>query len=93
MRTFYKLVATVAAFVPAALLAQGAEHRFTHQGVTYTYTITPDDHGRPVIEGRSQPGGSGFRLIVDGDRVEGVSGGQQVSFRTPRGGAVALAAK
>lgn len=92
MRHFYKLLAIAAAFVPASVLAQSAAHRFTHRGLTYTYTVTPDRQGRQVIEGRSQPGGSGFRLVNDGDRVEGVSGGQPVAFRAPSGSAATTVA-
>lgn len=93
MRTFYKLMAAAALFAPSIVLAQGAEHRFTHQGVTFVYTVTPDAHGRQVIAGRRTTDGSAFRLVVAGERVDGVSGGQPVSFRTPKGGAVTVAAK
>lgn len=94
MRNFYKLSAMTAVFMPGLALAQESSHRFTDHGVTYVYTVKPDDHGRPVIQGRSQPGGSQFRLVVDGDRVQGISGGQPVAFRTPKtGGSVALAAR
>lgn len=92
MRTIYKLMAAAALFAPGIVLAQGAEHRFTHRGATYVYTVTPDAHGRQVIAGRRLADGSAFRLIVDGDRVEGVSGGQNVTFRTPRPVAVRVAA-
>ena len=93
MRNIYKLLAFAGAFLPTALVAQTPQHRFTHQGVSYVYTVTPAANGRKVIEGHSQPGGSQFRLVVDGDRVDGVSGGQPVAFRAPRAGTVTLAAK
>lgn len=93
MRNFLKTLALLAAFAPGIALANGPEHRFTHKGVTYRYTVTDAANGRKVIAGRSLSDGSAFRLVVDGDRVEGVSGGQPVSFRTPRGGAVAIAAR
>ena len=92
MRNTFKATALGALFMPAALAASGPEHRFTHKGVTYRYTVTNTENGRRVIEGR-QSDGSKFRLVVDGARVEGVSGGQPVSFRTPRGGAVTVAAR
>ena len=85
MRNLIKLLAFAAVFAPTSGLAQSAAHRFTHRGVTYTYTVTPDQQGRRVIDGRSQPGGSAFHLVVDGEHVEGISGGQPVSFRAPRG--------
>lgn len=92
MRNVYKLLAFAAAFIPSSVLAQAAEQRFTRAGVTYVYTVTPAAHGRRVIEGHSQPGGSRFSLVVAGDHVHGVSGGQTVSFRAPRPTAVKLAA-
>lgn len=92
MRTFYQLLAAAALFSPALALAQPAEQRFTHRGATYTYTVTPAAHGRRIIEGRRLTDGSAFRLIVDGERVSGTSGGQDVSFRAPRAGGVSLAA-
>lgn len=92
MQKFYAVLALAAAFIPSSLLAQTA-HRFTRGGQTYTYTITPAAHGRRVIEGHSQPTGSGFRLVVDGDRVDGVSDGQPVSFRTPTAKGALLAAR
>lgn len=93
MRTIIKLMAAAALFAPTIVLAQSTEHRFTHRGATYVYTVTPDSHGRQVIAGRRTSDGSAFRLVVDGERVEGISGGQPVSFRTPRNGAVTVAAK
>lgn len=92
MSKFIKLLALGAVFIPAAVLANGPERRFTHKGVTYRYTVTPDANGRKVIAGRSLSDGSAFRLVVNGDRVDGVSGGQPVSFRTPAAGTVTLAA-
>ena len=94
MRNFIKLLAFMAVVAPVPALAHDSAHRFTHRGVTYTYTVTSDTQGRQVIEGRSQPGGSAYRLVVDGDHVEGVSGGQPVSFRAPKGSTgVAVAAR
>lgn len=92
MQKFYAVLGLAAAFIPSSLLAQ-TTHRFTQGGTTYVYTITPAARGRQVIEGHSQPSGSGFRLVVDGDRVDGVSGGQSVSFRTPTAKGALLAAR
>lgn len=93
-----RLFAAAALLAPAAAFAQtadvqSAEHRFTHRGVTYVYSVAPDAKGRKVVGGYSQPGGSRFRLVVDGARVEGVSGGQPVAFRAPRESALAVAAR
>lgn len=94
MRNIYKFLALAAVFAPSVVFAQTTAHRFTHRGVTYTYTVSPDQQGRQVIDGRSMPGGSGFHLIVDGNKVEGISGGQPVAFRAPKGSTgVTLAAR
>lgn len=93
MRNLFNLLALGALYLPAAVLAAGPEQRFTHNGVTYRYTVTPADKGRRVIEGRNLWTGARFRFVVDGDRVEGVSDGQPVSFRIPKRGAVTLAAR
>jgi hypothetical protein len=93
MRNLFKLLALGALYLPAVAFAGGPEHRFTHKGVSYTYTVTLADNGRRVIEGRNLWTGARFRFVVDGDRVEGTSGGQPVSFRTPKRGAVTLAAR
>ena len=93
MQKFYAILATAAALFPSVLHARELEHRFTRAGVTYVYTIAPAPGGRRVIEGRRLPTGSAFRLVVSGDRVDGVSGGQPVSFRTAATGGAALAAR
>lgn len=93
MRNFIASLALAAAFFPAVVHARGTEQRFTRDGATYVYTVTSANSGRQVIEGRRLPGGSAFRLVVTGDRVDGMSGGQPVSFRTPRPAAVTVAAR
>lgn len=94
MKNLIKLLAFAAVFAPTPGLARESAHRFTHRGVTYTYTVTTDAQGRQVISGRSQPGGSAYRLVVDGERVQGVSGGQTVSFSAPKNSTgIAVAAR
>lgn len=82
MKKLFSVLALAAAFIPSSLLAQVSAQRFTRDGATYVYTVTPAKGGRQVIEGRRLPSGSAFRLVVSGSRVDGVSGGQPVSFRT-----------
>lgn len=87
MNKFIAVMALAATVIPSSLLANtgepsGETYRFTQRGVTYTYTIKPAAKGRQLIEGHTQDGAA-FRLVVDGNRVQGVSGGQEVSFRTP----------
>ena len=71
------LVASLA--TPAFAGDKPVEKSFSRDGNTYVYTTTakPD---RVVISGRRSPEGSAFQLIVRGDQVTGVSGGEPVSF-------------
>lgn len=95
MRNLFKLLALGALYLPTAVLAAGPEreHRFTYNGASYRYTVTPAGHGRRVIEGRNLATGGRFRFLVDGDRVEGVSDGRQVAFRAPARRPVTLASR
>ncbi len=82
MRTTLKLFAAAAAALTSTIgIAQEVERRFTHEGSTYVYSSAVQN-GRTVITGRRLPSGETFRLVVDGRRVSGVSGGTPVSFRT-----------
>lgn len=74
---------------------EAAQQRFTRDGVTYVYTQRAQGD-RTVLEGRTLPGGSAFRLIVQNGRVSGVSGGIPVAFTAPKaktGSAVLTAAR
>lgn len=93
MRTIIYWLALAATVLPTAIQARGPEHRFARDGATYVYTVQPGAGGRQVIEGHRLPGGSAFRLVVSGDRVDGVSGGQPVAFRTTRPAPLTLAAR
>lgn len=83
MKKFFAALAFAAVLLPATVSAAEPERRFTRDGTTYVYTVTPAAGGRQVIEGRRLPGNSAFRLVVRGARVSGVSGGYPVSFRVP----------
>jgi hypothetical protein len=93
MKTFIAVLALAAAFIPSSLLAQTSHHRFTQSGTTYVYAVTPAKNGRQVIEGHRLPTGSAFRLVMTGNRVDGMSGGQPVSFRTAGKAATEVAAR
>lgn len=93
MHKFISAAALSALLIPAVSVAQTSEQRFTRDGSTYVYTVTPAAGGRQVIEGRRYPIGSAFRLVVTGSRVDGVSGGQPVSFRARAGGGTVVAAR
>ena len=67
---------------PAFAKDAGPERSFTRDGQTYVYTVVSNGK-RVVISGRHYPSGSDFELIVRGDRITGVSGGQPVSFKVP----------
>ena len=93
MQKFYAFLAASAALAPSVLYARGPEHRFTRAGVTYVYTVAPAASGRQIIEGRRLNDGSAFRLVVSGDRVNGISGGQPIAFRTVSAAGTTLAAR
>jgi hypothetical protein len=94
MQKLVSILALLAAVAPAPLLAQTRTERFTRDGQTYVYTVSDAAGGRRVIEGRRLPAGSSFRLVVTGDRVDGMSGGVPVSFRVPaRASVVTVAAR
>lgn len=76
------LIATAAAVIAFAAPATAKERVFTHEGVTYAYTATPNGDAL-VLEGKASKGGK-FRLVVKGDWVNGYAGGARVSFRAPK---------
>lgn len=81
MRMLFAISATAAALIAApATAGDPAETRFKHEGYTYAYTAE-DSGERKIITGRRYPGNTPFRLVVNGDRVRGVTGGTPVSFK------------
>jgi hypothetical protein len=71
------LIASLA--TPALAGDKAAEKSFSRDGKTYVYTsVVKAD--RVVLSGRRFPEGSAFELVVRGDQVTGVSGGEPVSF-------------
>jgi hypothetical protein len=74
--------AAAAALTFAAPTAIASERSFTHEGVTYTYSITTRDKAQ-ILEGRTSKGGE-FRLNVKNGWVEGYVNDTRVSFRAPR---------
>lgn len=92
-KTVYILAAAAAALTSTIGMAEDAKQSFVHDGSTYVYS-TVQVNGRKVITGRRLPSGQTFRLVVNGDRVSGVSGGVPVAFRTTEasGAATGLAA-
>ena len=87
MRTITIVIAAAAALASTIGMArpvdQGTRQSFVHAGSTYVYTTRIID-GRRVIDGRRLPGGSGFHLVVRGDKVSGISGGVPVAFQVAR---------
>ena len=83
MRMLSKIVfavATVLAATAPAMAKEGAtKERFVHEGYTYVYEVKPTSSGQ-LISGVRFPDRSSFTLKVAGDKVRGVSGGQQVAF-------------
>ncbi|MDB5696547.1 MAG: hypothetical protein JWN21_2090 [Sphingomonas bacterium] len=93
MTKFIAALTIAAALLPAGVAARGPDQRFTRDGMTYVYSVSPAAGGRQVIQGRRLPGNSSFRLVVKGNRVAGTSGGQPVSFRVPVAAPAVLAAR
>ena len=78
------LTAAVLGLAATAASASDAPKRsFTRDGQTYVYTSTVKD-GRMILDGRSYPSGSAFRLTVRGTQVRGIVGGQPVAFNHDR---------
>ena len=81
-RSFFAAAAALLAFTSPAL---ANERSFTHEGVTYAYTVTPKGDAR-VLEGKSSTGDK-FRLVVKNGWVTGYAANTRVSFRAPKGAA------
>lgn len=81
------LIAAAAATIAFAAPAFGAERSFTHDGVTYHYTVSPKGEAR-VLEGKASTG-STFRLTVRDGWVNGYVANARVSFRAPKVGETA----
>lgn len=79
-RTLFAAAAATLAFATPAL---AGERTFTHEGVTYVYTVTPKGDAR-VLEGKSSTGGR-FHLTVRNGWVDGYASNNRVSFRAPKG--------
>ena len=79
---------TIFAAAAAALIstmgmaAEADQQSFTRDGRTYVYTATTRNDGKTLIEGHQAGSRAKFRLLVDGNRVTGMSNGFPVSFRT-----------
>jgi hypothetical protein len=76
----FTAAAAVLAFAAPAAVA--SERSFTHEGVTYTYTVTNKD-GLQILEGRADDGAK-FRLAVKNGWVDGYVNGARVSFAAPK---------
>lgn len=82
-KTLLSAAALAAAFASPAIAANlPAQHSFTRDGETYVYTAVARAH-RVVLSGRSFPSGGDFHLVVQGNRIDGVSGGMPVAFKVP----------
>lgn len=80
MRVTVFALAMLGSGLPAAASADtsAAVGRFSHEGVTYSYSVTPKPYGQ-LVEGKadSRP----FALQVRQGKVTGTFAGRQVSFR------------
>ncbi|WP_448661145.1 hypothetical protein ACG3SL_10970 [Sphingomonas sp. CJ20] len=84
------IFAAAAATLALATPALAAERSFTHEGVTYTYTVTPKGDAR-VLEGTASQGGR-FRFVVRDGWVSGFAGNARVSFRAPKSNTAVIVA-
>ncbi len=91
MNKFTLAAALLSFAVVTPAIAREAQTTFTHEGVSYAYTVTAADNGTRVIEGTATPG-SDFRLVVSGNRVSGKANGMPVSFAVPTKSATAKTA-
>ncbi len=80
--TKFLFAAAAAALTFTAPAAIAGERSFTHEGVTYTYSVVSKDKGQ-VLEGRTNKGGD-FRLNVKNGWVDGYVNDTRVSFRAPK---------
>lgn len=83
------LFAAAAATLAFATPALAGDRTFTHEGVTYVYTVTPKGDAR-VLEGKASSGGK-FRLVVRNGWVDGYASNTRVSFRAPKNAEAVLA--
>ena len=72
--------ALLALSLTSAGYAKEQPKKFTHQGVTYSYTVTDTADNRRVIQGYASPG-TPFRLVVSRGRVSGTANGAPVEFK------------
>lgn len=80
MRKTVFALAMLAAGLPAAASADTSSpvERFSHEGVTYSYVVTPTSYGQ-LIEGTADT--RSFALKVRQSKVTGTFNGQPVSFK------------
>jgi hypothetical protein len=79
--TKFLFTAAAAVLTFTAPAAFAGDRTFTHEGVTYTYSVTSADKAQ-VLEGKTSDGGD-FRLTVKNGWVDGYVNNTRVSFRAP----------
>ncbi|NYT41877.1 hypothetical protein HZY97_13990 [Sphingomonas sp. R-74633] len=79
--TKFLFAAAAAVLTFTAPAAFAGDRTFTHEGVTYTYSVTTKDNAQ-VLEGKTSEGGD-FRLSVKNGWVDGYVNDSRVSFRAP----------
>lgn len=87
-RTIIAAGAALLAFASPAFADDG-ERTFTHQGVTYTYTVATKGTAK-VLKGSADEGAN-FRLTVKNGWVDGYVGQAWVSFPAHKGKPVTVA--
>jgi len=79
-KLLFAAAAAVLTFTAPAAFA--GDRTFTHEGVTYTYSVTVKDKAQ-ILEGKTNEGGE-FRFSVKNGWVDGYVNDTRVSFRAPK---------
>jgi hypothetical protein len=77
---YFYAVALLSIFAAPAAIAKDAPTTFTHQGVTYKYTVTEVGETKKIITGYASPGAP-FSLVVSKGKVTGTANGMPISFK------------
>lgn len=80
MNKFSVVAAAVSLFVAPAAIAKEAPSTFTHDGVTYKYTVKQISETKRLITGYATPGAP-FSLTVSDGKVSGTANGMPISFK------------
>ncbi len=84
------LAAATALLALASPAIAGERRTFTHEGYTYTYTSKISGDAK-ILEGKAEPLGGTFRLVIRKGWVSGYANNRRVSFRVSEAVATRIA--